>query len=161
MRKGLDFGVKAIEELSKIRNKSDWEVWTIGNADIKFGDNIKTRSLGFIESDEDLKNLLSASDVYLVPSRSEGLSFLMLQALACECAVVSTSAAHIITHETDGLISPVDDWKSLANNLNRVLNNGALRLKLQKNARILAEKFSLQKSCEEFLDALNSHVRQK
>ena len=159
-RKGLDIGVKAIEKLSKIRNKSDWEIWTIGNANVEFSGNVKAKSLGYIKSDEDLKNILSVSDIYLVPSRSEGLSFLMLQALACECAIVSTTAAHIITHETDGLISPVEDWKSLADNLNRVLENSELRLNLQKNARQLAEKFSLQKSCEKFLDAVISHVNQ-
>lgn len=156
-RKGLDIGEKAIEEMSKIRNTQDWEVWTIGSAKINLSNNIKVKSFGFINTDENLKDILSVADIYIVPSRSEGLSFLLLQALACECAIVSTTAAHIIDHEINGLISPVEDWKSLANNLNTILENDALRVKLQKNARSLSEKYSLENSCKKFLKLLNAH----
>lgn len=156
-RKGLDIGEKAIEELLKIRKIHDWEVWTIGSAKINLSNNIKVKSFGFINTDENLKDILSVADIYIVPSRSEGLSFLLLQALACECAIVSTTAAHIIDHEINGLISPVEDWKSLANNLNTILENDELRVKLQINARSLSEKYSLEKSCEKFLKLLNTH----
>ena len=90
----------------------------------------------------------------MLPSRSEGLSPLLLQALACQCAIVGTTAANIVSDGVEGLISPVEDWKSLAENLNRALRDNALREQLSKNARKLAEKFNFQKSGEEFEKAL-------
>ncbi len=147
--KGLDIAEKALRRLAQIRQLQDWEVWAIGAKVIRW-DNIAVRNLGFVSEEKKLRSILSASDIHLVSSRSEGMSILLLQALACECVVVSTAASTILTHEVDGLISPISDPEALAQNLNRALSDGELRNKLKRNARRLAEKFSLQRSCEQF-----------
>lgn len=158
--KGLDIGKKALEELWRLRQTQDWEVWTIGDESIEFN-GILVRNLGFISSDEELKNVLSAADIYLIPSRSEGLSLLLLQALACQCAIVTTAASSIIEHEMNGLVSPIEDWKGLAQNLNRVMENAALRERLQKKGRELAEQYDLKKSCQKFEEALLNFSKDK
>jgi glycosyltransferase involved in cell wall biosynthesis len=108
--------------------------------------------------DGELRNILNASDIYLMPSRSEGLSLLLLQALACQCIVVATTASYIIQDEINGLVSPIEDWQVLAHNLNRVMNEPDLRDRLKQNARPLAEQFSFEKcfqSLEETLKSIN------
>ncbi|MFH1359472.1 MAG: glycosyltransferase family 4 protein [Candidatus Omnitrophota bacterium] len=157
-RKGLDIGIRAVKELYKIRPGDDWEFWTIGTAKVEIPTipAIRIKPFGFLKTDEELKDIFSAADVYLVPSRSEGLSLLLLQALASQCAVVATEASHILHHETNALVSANEDWKALAENVNRVLNDFSLRSKLKENARRLAEQYSLEKSCEKFEEVITS-----
>jgi glycosyltransferase involved in cell wall biosynthesis len=156
-RKGLDIGIKAVEELVRIRPQQDWEVWAIGPASFAIkGASLK--HLGFMKSDQELRDVLNASDIYLVPSRSEGLSLLLLQALACQCVVVASAASYIIQDGSNGLISPIEDWESLANNLNRVMDEPDLSSRLKQNARILAEQFSLEKCCQTFEQTLCKEI---
>ncbi len=147
--KGLDIGQKALKFLKKIRLATDWEVWTIGEEKLECP-GIPVKDHGFLKNDSEMRDILSAADIYLVPSRNEGLSLLLIQALACQCVVVTSAASYIIENEIHGLVSPIEDWKSLAINLNRVMEDSQLREKLKKNSRVLAEKYSLDLSCEQF-----------
>lgn len=161
-RKGLDIGIKCIEELSKIRQHNDWEVWTIGEEVTGFTNtNILLKNFGFITTDIGLRDILSAADIYLIPSRGEGLSLLLLQALACECCVVTTTASSIIEHEQNGLVSPIEDYELLAKNLNCAMDDHELQNRLKKDAQLLAQKFSLEKSCEKFEQTLISVITNK
>ena len=151
-RKGIDIAKKALIELKNIRDQADWEIWTIGEK-LDPIDNIKIINHGFLKS-EKLKEIFSATDIYLMPSRSEGLSLLLLTALAMECCVVATEAANIITHQTNGLVSPIEDWSKLSFNLNRALEDKTLRKKLKTEARLLAEQFDVNKSKAHFEQSL-------
>lgn len=148
-RKGLDIALKTLQRLSQIRPAQDWEVWALGTEPLTIA-GMSIKNIGFLATDENLRAVLSAADIYLIPSRSEGLSLLLLQALACQCAIATTRASSIITHEVDGLVSPLEDSESLAQNTNRILSDPDLKARLQKNARILAEKYSLANGCERF-----------
>lgn len=148
-RKGLDIGIQALKELSRIRGAADWELWTIGDELVDIPD-IPVRSFGFLKTAGELKNIFSATDIYLVPSRSEGLSLLLLQALACQCAVVATQASCILHNGKDALVSPIEDWQALGENMNRVLNDQVLREALQVKARQLAKQYSFEESCQKF-----------
>jgi len=158
-RKGLDVGIKTIEELMKIRPQQDWELWTIGTAKISLESNL-IKTYGFLNSDADLRGILSACDIYLIPSRSEGLSLLLLQALACQCVIVSTAVSNIIRDGVNGLISPIEDGKGLARRISQVLDDAQLRQDLKKNARILAEQYSFSTSCTRFEKALTDCLQQ-
>ena len=151
-RKGLDIAVKALQVLRDISG-TDWEIWTIGEKKVEI-EKVYVKHFGFIGTDKELREILSAIDIYLVPSRSEGLSLLLLQALACQCVVVSTSASAIIQNEVNGLISSVEDARALAENVQRVMVDDKLRSQLKDNARKLADQYSLKKSCEQFEKAL-------
>lgn len=157
-RKGFDIARQAIERLKRLRPKQDWEIWTIGTIPL-IVEEIPVTNFGFLKTDGTLRDLLSAVDIFMIPSRSEGLSLLLLQALACRCVVVTTSASSIIHHETDGLVSPVEDSLALAQNLNRVMEDAPLRERLKANARLLAQQYSLDKSCQQFESIIRSYER--
>lgn len=151
-RKGLDVALKCINALKERRPQNDWELWVIGKEIVIEG--VLIKNWGFIDSEVELRDILSAADIYLMAARSEGLSLLMLQAMACQCAIVTTNVSSIIQDNVHGLISPVDQYADLANNLNALMNTPALLSQLQHNAASLALKFDVNKSKVEFEDAL-------
>lgn len=148
-RKGLDIAIRSFKKLKEIRKENDWEIHVIGNTSFDH-EELPIRQLGFLTTDSALRDALNAADIYLVSSRSEGLSLLLLQALACGCAVVSTKASTILSNEVNGLLSPIEDPDTLAINLNRVLSTHPLMLQLAQNGRLLAEQFNWKKCCENF-----------
>ena len=158
-RKGLDIARKALIRLSEIRPSKDWEVWAI-RQDLAPIHNVKIKNLGFLTGDN-LKFALICADIYLLPSRSEGLSILLLQALACQCVVIGTEAANIITDELSGLVSTIDDWQAIAENLNRVMRDRNLFLKLRRNGHALTQKYSLLNNCARFETALSGFLNKK
>ncbi len=158
-RKGIDIAHKALALLRQIRSQQDWEVWAIGG-ELDAISGVMIRNFGFVNRQQ-LKDILSRTDIYLLPSRSEGLSILLLCALACHCVVVGTEASNIVTHEVNGLVSSIEDWENLARNLNRALDDQGLCQRLKENGRKLAESFSLDKSCVQFEAALAGFVKER
>jgi glycosyltransferase involved in cell wall biosynthesis len=159
-RKGLDIGIKAIEELKRIRGGKDWELWTIGDntLDIHLG-GVRINKKGFL-NDDDLRAVLSAADIYLSPSRHEGFGLMQLEAMACGCVMVTTKAFPLAEDDVNSLVSQVEDWQSLARNLDRVLGDKELRERLKQNGFKLVKDYSIDKSCAQFektlLDLYNS-----
>ncbi len=153
-RKGLDIGIKAIEELARLRGTKDWELWAIGAHPVKIdSEKIRLKCLGLLP-DDDLRVVLSAADIYLSCSRHEGFGLMQLEAMACGCVMVTTKAFSLVKNEVNGLVCDVEDWHSLAQNLNRVLDDPILIERLKKNGFKLASDFSLEKSCVQFEKAL-------
>jgi glycosyltransferase involved in cell wall biosynthesis len=149
-RKGLDVGVKAIKTLAHKIGVTDWELWVIGNDPAQINiPGLKIKRLGFLD-DEGLRAVFSAADIYLLPSRHEGLSLLLLAALSCRCAVVSTTAGNILTDNVNALVSPIEDGVALANNMDRLINDDPLKERLRQEGASLAREFSFQKSAKEF-----------
>ena len=118
-------------------------------------DGLKVKCWGFLK-DEQLRSVFSAADVYLMPSRHEGLSLLLLSALACGCVVVATKASNILTHKVDGLVSSVEDENMLTEHLDSVMEDKLLYQKLRQNGYALAAHYSLNKSCNLFERALKT-----
>jgi L-malate glycosyltransferase len=105
---------------------------------------------------EDMKPWYDAMDVFMMSSEFEGLPVSMLEAMSMECAIVTTDAGGIkelIEQEQNGLMVGVHNWQRLSEQLLRVCQDDALRLRLAQAARkTVVEKFSMQqmvKSLEE------------
>lgn len=91
----------------------------------------------------DVIGLMRASDVFIIPSRYEGLSLAMIEAMACGLPIIASDARGLkdyITNEQNGLLFPVDDWKALAERILQLANNRKLRNKLSHGARESFEK---------------------
>ncbi len=156
-RKGLDIAIESFKKLKALHKLNDWEIRVIGTARFE-EEGLPIKKLGFLKTDAELREALNTADIYLVSSRSEGLSLLLLQALACGCAVVSTSASTILSHGVNGLVSPIEDSDALAENLNQVLYDTEMMLQLSQNGRLLSEQFSWEKSCSAFKQFIENNV---
>jgi len=87
---------------------------------------------------DDVVSLLKASDIFVLPSRFEGLSIAMIEAMACSLPIVASDAPGLrnyIEHEQNGLLFPVENHKALAERIQRLANDKELRVKLSHGAR--------------------------
>ena len=86
----------------------------------------------------DVMAIMKASDIFVMPSRYEGLSLAMIEAMACGLPIIASDARGLkdcITDEQNGLLFPVDDYKALAERIQRLANDKKLRLRLSHGAR--------------------------
>ena len=117
--------------------------------------NAKIVVTGYV-SHNDLPAYHSLIDVFVHPSLRDGMPNAVLEAMACEKAVVATPVGGILDVVKDGengILIPVNDEDALANAMNEVLNNAELRNRLGKAARqTIINGFSLQKELHGNLD---------
>jgi glycosyltransferase involved in cell wall biosynthesis len=88
--------------------------------------------------EERVRGVLADSSIFVLPSRAEGLSIALLEAMAHGLAVVSTSAggaADTLVHETSALLIPPGNVTALSHALARVIGDTGLRSQLQEGAR--------------------------
>ena len=89
-------------------------------------------------------------DVVVLPSRREGLSQALLEAMALGLPVVASRAggnADLVTHGEDGWLVPPRDGPAFARALARLLADRALRERLGARARQTARgRFSLART---------------
>lgn len=97
---------------------------------------------------EDISNLLAAGDVFAMPSLHEGLPLALLEAMHAGLPVVATAVGGIpeaVTTDVDGLVVPARDAAALAEALERLLGDTALRRTLSDRGRRRAQStFSVE-----------------
>ena len=99
------------------------------------------------ESTEHLREIYQKSKIFYNTSLHSPVPTVLLEAMACGCAIVSTATCmipEIIQHGVNGLIS--NDPKELRTYLEMLLNNDAIAKKLGENARkTIEEKYNLDR----------------
>ena len=91
----------------------------------------------------DVMGLMQTCDLFVMPSRYEGLSLAMIEAMACGLPIIASDVRGLndyITNEQNGLLFPVGDYKALAERILQLANNRKLRSKLSQGARESFEK---------------------
>jgi L-malate glycosyltransferase len=156
--KGSDDGLKALEKCKQ--SHSDLDV-------VLFGPTTRFRPSGLPEwadyrgniPQQELTQLFNESRIFVCSSLAEGFALPPAEAMACGCAVVSTDCGgnrEYATAEVNALLSPAGDSNALAENIERLLANDDLRVRLAETAHQTIQKFSWENSTdrlEEFLAA--------
>ena len=100
----------------------------------------------------DLPSYYSLIDVFVHPSLRDGTPNALLEAMACEKAVIATAVGgtrDILEDGKNGVAVNVNDTNMLAGKIVELLNNPAKRISLGKNARgIILNKFTPAKELE-------------
>lgn len=91
---------------------------------------------------------LAESSIFAMPSRVEGMPNALIEAQSLGLACVATDcsgggSAAIIEDEQNGLIVPNEDQASFTSALRRLIEDRALRERLGEEARLRAERFSI------------------
>jgi len=97
----------------------------------------------------DTPDLLRASDIFVLPSRWEGMPLAILEAMGIGLPVVVSDIpgnTHLVEHEMQGLLFPMGDATALADALHYLIVTPELRASLGKNARQKVER--LHDICE-------------
>lgn len=102
----------------------------------------KIWQMGVLPSTEIVKHL-NASDIFVLPSLSEGLPNAILEAMSCGLPVIATNVGGIPEAVTDGLngfLINANDSDGLANAIHKVLTNDALARDMGQQGRAIIEK---------------------
>jgi glycosyltransferase involved in cell wall biosynthesis len=87
---------------------------------------------------DDMPALFRSVQIVALPSYREGLPKGLIEAGASGCALVTTDVPgcrEVVTHEVDGLLVPVKDGAALADAIERLVRDPALRRRLGAAAR--------------------------
>jgi glycosyltransferase involved in cell wall biosynthesis len=111
---------------------------------------------------DDVAGLLDQLDVVALPSWTEGLPLVVLEAMARGRAVVATpvgGTAEAVTDEETGLLVPPREPKALAGAISRLLADPDLRARMgDAGRRRVAERFSADAMCRRVLELYDEVV---
>jgi glycosyltransferase involved in cell wall biosynthesis len=101
--------------------------------------------------------------VYVLSSRFEGLPGSLIQAMACGAPVVSTDCpsgpSEIIESGSNGFLVPVDNDEQLADSIESLLDNPALRRSFSEAAQRAASDFAVSPMIKHYEDTLLSSLQ--
>ncbi len=101
--------------------------------ELQLGDNVK-----FLGKQAELVELLSASDLFLMPSQSESFGLSALEAMACEVPVISSSVGglpELVVHGETGYIAEIGEIERMAKYAIELLLNDTRREMFAKAGR--------------------------
>lgn len=91
----------------------------------------------FLGATDNVPGFLSVLDIYVQPSRSEGMSNAILEAMAARLPVVATDVGgnpDLIEHCVTGLLTPVENCEALAERLIQLITQPQTRSELAERA---------------------------
>lgn len=145
-QKGLDLGIQALAELNDI----DWK-WTIAG-DGKYRAELEAQAeqhgiadrIHFVgwQSKEQLAALYQQANLFVFPSRHEGMPNAVLEAMASGLPVVASEIAgseELVVHDQTGLLFPSEDAARLREGLKKLLLDAALRKQMGSAGRARVE----------------------
>ena len=102
----------------------------------------------FLGKQDAVEEILSVSDLFLLPSETESFGLAALEAMACQVPVVSSNAGGIPElniNGTTGFLSNVGDIEDMAKNAIYILEDDKRLLQFKANALEQAKKFDIKK----------------
>lgn len=109
-----------------------------------------------------LPRYLKISDVFVRPSRSEGLGSAFLEAMAAGIPVIGTKVGGIsdfLSNKKTGLFAEVNNPEDLADKISLILNDKNLAEKLVKNAKnLVIEKYDWKIIAEQFKELYGNQI---
>jgi glycogen(starch) synthase len=148
-QKGVDILLRSFRELRRRRPGKKISLRLVGDGPnraklMAMAERIKvSRHLEFVGDRDDVAELLEESDIFVLPSRAEGLSNALLEAMSVGLPVVASNVPGnegVIEHGHNGLLCKVDDPNSLATELTRLLDDTELREAIGRRARLTVEE---------------------
>jgi L-malate glycosyltransferase len=115
---------------------------------------LKCRELGicnhvrFLGKQEPVEEVLSISDLFMIPSGSETFGLAALEAMSCSVPVVSSNIGglpEVNIHGETGYLCELGDIECLGNCATKILTDETLHSKMAKAARKRAEIFEMDK----------------
>lgn len=114
-----------------------------------------SKTVRFLGWRTDLAEIMAASDVVVLPSRSEPFGQVIIEAMAARTPVIASCVdgpAELIEDGKSGLLFPPGDSQSLAGVLRCVLYDPALRERLAEGGRRRASDFTVGVMAERYSD---------
>jgi len=101
----------------------------------------------FLGKQDPIEELLSVSDLFILPSETESFGLAALEAMACQVPVISTNTGglpEVNVHGITGFMSNVGDINDMAENAIHILEDSQRMAQFKKNALQHASKYELK-----------------
>ncbi len=161
-QKGVDLLLKAIQslKLSGLEDKFEVKLCGSDSPDYDYRSMAKELSVAhlvdFLPFQKDMRNIYQQAQSFLLPSRGEGLSNALLEAMAMGLPVIATRVSgtpDVVTNEKDGLLIPPESSEALAEAMKRFIFDPGLRQQLGQNARRrIEDEFSMEHVARQYSD---------
>jgi N-acetyl-alpha-D-glucosaminyl L-malate synthase BshA len=149
-----------IEVFDRVRRTTPACLLMIGDGPERAVAENLVRSLGiegqvrFLGIQENMEELLSISDVFLLPSEHEGFGLSALEAMSTETAVVATNVgglSEVIEQGVSGFLTDPSDVDEMTSIVDRLLSDDGLRKEVGRRAReTVMENFTKEKIVERY-----------
>lgn len=117
----------------------------------------------FVGPREDIPSILAASDVFVLPSRSEGFSNALIEAMLCGLPCVATDVggnAEALQDGESGLVVPSESVECMSEALARLLQDAELRRRMgQAGRRRALQAFSLEGMMNGLMNVYDAALR--
>lgn len=161
-QKGVDTMLEAVKILVDLGYEDRFEVKCYGNDFPEYDYQVMAREL-MVESliellpfTEFILDVYQEAHCFILPSRGEGLSNALLEAMAMELAVIATyvsGTVDVIEDGRDGILIQPDSPEELAEAMATIIQDQELSLKLGQNARRkVIRDFSLDSVAQQYSD---------
>lgn len=117
----------------------------------------------FLGKQDAVEEILSVSDLFLMPSESESFGLAALEALACKVPIITTNAGGLPELNVDdfcGYMCNVGDIDDMANKAITILSNEDTLTYFKENALIRARDFDLKKILPMYVDYYTEVLQQ-
>ena len=151
--KGFDVLLRALSQLDQ------GILWLAGSGPEEAALKALAKEIGvehrvrFLGWRDDINDLLATADVFICPSRHEGLGSILLESWFNCCPVVAAASqgpSEVLTHEETGMLVPVDDHVALKNAILQVIGSEQLAQRLVSQGR---GEYDQTYSAETIIDA--------
>jgi N-acetyl-alpha-D-glucosaminyl L-malate synthase BshA len=143
-----------VKIFAKVREKIPSKLLMVGDGgersdceqlcrDLHVGDDVR-----FLGKQDAIEEILSVSDLFLMPSQSESFGLAALEAMACKVPVISTNAGGLPELNVDGVtgfLKDIGDIQGMADKAIYILEDEARLATFKDNALARAKEFDLTK----------------
>lgn len=147
--KGWDILLKAVHPIFEKHPRVTLALVAGGESPDKEKFKIQNSKIKVIENLPEASRYLKAFDLFVFPSRKEGLPYALLEASLAELPIIAAAVGgnfDIVETDRTGVLIPPENHEILTKVLNKFIENSAQFKNLGKNARKKIEtEFSLQK----------------
>lgn len=107
----------------------------------------------FLGKQDQVEDILSIADLFLIPSGSETFGLAALEAMSCSVPVVSSNIGglpEVNVHGETGYLCDLDDIDCMGDQAVKILSDEKLHKELAQNARKQAETFEMSKIISQY-----------
>jgi N-acetyl-alpha-D-glucosaminyl L-malate synthase BshA len=150
--------VKRVEDVVKVfallADKIPSKLLLIGDGPERMNIELMAREMGvcdritFLGKQDQIEEILSVCDLFLLTSETESFGLAALEAMACEVPVISSNSGgipEVNVHGVTGFMSNVGDVEDMAKNALKILSDEAILVQFKANALKRAQEFHIDK----------------
>lgn len=160
-QKGIETLLNALKQVIEAEPSFQWQLRILGKGDLRAHLELQVKQLALINQVQflgqvpDVFSILYQSDLFILPSRAEGMSNALLEGMTVGLPCIASNIpanAQVIQHNQNGLLFTVDDVDNLTQTIICLAKDQSLREHLGREAtRTIIQHYSIDHIAERFM----------